>query len=85
MLEIIMNHISKSPGKNHPKLLGITESISWRKEQLDVFHKVLDDSEKLFLCRIAFKFNAVARLFEDFLLNDNPKPLPSLPCYLRPV
>ncbi len=29
VLEIVMNYISKSPGKNRPKLLGITEIIPY--------------------------------------------------------
>lgn len=47
MLEIAMRYISGNPEENLPKLLGIMESIGWGKEQLDVFHKILDDPENV--------------------------------------
>ena len=46
-LSTAMGYISGNPEKNLPNLLKFMESIGWGKEQTEVFHQILDDSENV--------------------------------------
>lgn len=46
-LSAAMNYISGDPRKNLPKLLDIVENMGWRKNQVELLHRIVNDPENV--------------------------------------